>query len=228
MLCLEVAEKHFKLSHWQSQILVHRLFAQVNDWVLLFGRASIYDGAFRVFWFFVVSFGDFDHGDHWSVQHRLCIVINPNHTIYWLKRNVVLGLWHVDPAHDIYLHIVKINRQTRILPLLFIRVILNQGSLLLFQRLFDTWCLYFYAAEEAWNLCLQLRDQLSFNHFLLKVGLRIVSFYWQHIDDWETFFESAVFVWADQILLVDLLALFRLFVSRWFWCQCFLCLIVLS
>ena len=141
----------------------------------------------------------------------------------------MLGLCHVDPTHDIYLYIVEIDRLVLILLLLLIGALLDQGSLLLFQRLLDTWRLHFDAAEEAWDLRLQLRDQLRLNHFLLKVGLRIVSsFYWQHINDWETtFLKSAIFVWAGQILLIDLLALFWLFVRRSFWCQCFLRLIVL-
>ena len=41
VLRLEVAEEHLELSHWQSQILIQRFFPQVNDRVLLFGRASV-------------------------------------------------------------------------------------------------------------------------------------------------------------------------------------------
>ena len=50
----------------------------------------------------------------------------------------MLGLRHVDPAHDIDLDIVEIDRQTLILLLLLVGALLDQGSLLLFQRLLDT------------------------------------------------------------------------------------------
>ena len=50
----------------------------------------------------------------------------------------MLGLCHVDPTHDIYLYIVEIDRLVLILLLLLIGALLDQGSLLLFQRLLDT------------------------------------------------------------------------------------------